>query len=350
MKKQYGSFDIAKFVFSFLIIMVHVNFFISKDATFYIGCWLGRFAVPMFFCMAGFFLFNKLQPPNKITGENRAYIKRYLWRILRLFLIWGAIYFPFKIYDWCVNGFRIKYIGSYLKVMILHGMTYSHTWYLGALIYGVICTAFFLHFLSRKKVFAVSVVFYVIGLLISPYYFLIKALVEGTPVVSDLFRLYYWTFGSAQNGVFFAFVFLSLGALLAVSKPVVPKWLCFAGFLIFFAASFFEVTYLRRNESSIFSLQLSLLPLVYFLFEGLRQVELKYRPAYRTLREMSILIYCVHPFFDEIFNGLLKIINPAFYTKPFVAYLMTAAASIVFGYSVLKLENTKKGKFLSYLH
>lgn len=107
---------------------------------------------------------------------------------------------------------------------------------------------------------------------------------------------------------------------------------------------------MRRNESSIFSLQLSLLPLVYFLFEGLRQVELKYRPAYRTLREMSILIYCVHPFFDEIFNGLLKIINPAFYTKPFVAYLMTAAASIVFGYSVLKLENTKKGKFLSYLH
>ena len=73
-----------------------------------IGCWLSNLAVPIFFLIAGFLLFQKIpaQLPND-TNTTDTDIKnswpiarRYICRILKLYILWCMICWPIDIYNW----------------------------------------------------------------------------------------------------------------------------------------------------------------------------------------------------------------------------------------------------------
>ena len=63
MKKNYKSFDIAKFVCCFLVVMIHVHPFesINKNMDFLLIDIFAGIAVPLFFALSGYLLFEKLE-------------------------------------------------------------------------------------------------------------------------------------------------------------------------------------------------------------------------------------------------------------------------------------------------
>lgn len=78
-------------------------------------------AVPFFFIASGFFL------GNKMTGtlgdeDNLKVIKAYLFRMIKLYLLWTIIYLPLTIYDYVVSGASVLWCAArFIKGVFLIG-------------------------------------------------------------------------------------------------------------------------------------------------------------------------------------------------------------------------------------
>ena len=66
---------------------------------------LVRAAVPYFFIVSGYFLFRKLNGHQK---DDLKTIRRWIFRILKMYLIWTAIYLPFTIYGFIQDDLSLK--------------------------------------------------------------------------------------------------------------------------------------------------------------------------------------------------------------------------------------------------
>lgn len=102
--KQYAAVDIAKYVSALLVVAIHTYPFLEISETFNtlfiaIVC---RLAVPFFFVSSGYFLFRKLNGTKK---QNLNRLKKYLWRLISLYLVWTVIYIPYTIWNYMSEGF-----------------------------------------------------------------------------------------------------------------------------------------------------------------------------------------------------------------------------------------------------
>ena len=93
-----------------------------------IGCWLSNLAVPIFFLIARFLLFQKIpaQLPND-TNTTDTDIKnswpiarRYICRILKLYILWCMIYWPIDIYNWVQGNETIAQAVLFLSALFLY--------------------------------------------------------------------------------------------------------------------------------------------------------------------------------------------------------------------------------------
>ena len=109
-KQQYYGLDLLKFIMAVLVAARHViQIYYPAESKWrlVIGCWLSNLAVPIFFLIAGFLLFQKIpaQLPND-TNTTDTDIKnswpiarRYICRILKLYILWCMICWPIDIYN-----------------------------------------------------------------------------------------------------------------------------------------------------------------------------------------------------------------------------------------------------------
>lgn len=95
--QTYYAIDLAKFVGSILIVMIHIAPFGSTETrniisylNFGVQQYLARIAVPFFFVTSGFLLYRK----TSLSDFNLEPSKKYVVRIVRLYAIWSLIYFP----------------------------------------------------------------------------------------------------------------------------------------------------------------------------------------------------------------------------------------------------------------
>ena len=100
-KKQYCGLDLLKFIMAVLVAARHmIQVFYPAESRWrlVIGSWLSNLAVPVFFIIAGFLLFRKIPDTDKKSGWPVA--GRYVWRIVKLYLLWCVIYWPIDIFNW----------------------------------------------------------------------------------------------------------------------------------------------------------------------------------------------------------------------------------------------------------
>lgn len=112
--------DILKIIAALFVIGTHCGFLFeySQVASQTITNGIFRIAVPFFFCINGFFLFN-------VFKNDR--IQTWLKRVGILYLIWMLIYTYFWVY---LNDFNL------LKIIPTVLFGFNHLWYLAALLLG----------------------------------------------------------------------------------------------------------------------------------------------------------------------------------------------------------------------
>lgn len=208
--KRNNTIQMTRLICAFMVIAIHT--FLFKEVSYYLNhitvnafC---RFAVPFFFMITGYFYEKK---------ESSAYIKHYNIKIIKIFLLWALIYFPF---DFIYRQLIVKDISfskalnAYIHDSMFGGFNgaFYHLWYLIAVIVAFSLLNFIseVGFLNKKYIKILFLFLYILGLSGTSYHGMWERFNLGYIITS-----YERFFSTTRNGIFFGLPFVWLGYTIA---------------------------------------------------------------------------------------------------------------------------------------
>lgn len=298
-EQKYGGLDFFRPAAALLVLAIHTSPLasFSPDADFFLTRILARIAVPFFFMVTGQFILS-----------SGASVFRYVKKLCVIYLAAVLLYLPLGIY---AGHYRELTPAGVLKMLFFDG-TFYHLWYFPACILGLLLVTLLGRFLRPGWVAAFSAVLYVLGLLGDSYF----GLTVKVPLLSHCYHAMFRVFSYTRNGLFFAPLFLVLGAL-AGSRRTADRtgkghgllrcsmpWQKAAALALSFAAMTTEAFTLRnlgfqRHDS----MYLFLVPVVYFLYQCLLSVPAVSR---KSLRSTAAWIYLLHPAMIVVVRGAAR--------------------------------------------
>ncbi len=342
-KKQYYGLDVVKFFLAVLVAerhVVQIYFDASSKWRILLNNWLSNLAVPVFFTIAGFFLFKKLEEGK--YDSNKKHVFRYCSRIIWMYVIWSILYLPTDM-NWLTDGDITKVEVVSRVQSFLFCSTIPQLWYLPAL--ALACLLVWLAWEKGMKIWQILVVgavLLVCGYLVDNWYFnrnfpeILKMAVTG----------YRNIFLTPRNGIFYGMFYIALGLMFAKTKWRLPFWYASAGTVFFIWCMYREImriTDAGSNTNFVFFA----VPAAYCLFTAASVLDLKPRRLYPRLRGMSQWIYLSHFYFFHILGWTEKW-NPIPFTSKNIT-VMIIGLVLVFSWCMVLWSERKSGKWLKKL-
>ncbi|WML25157.1 acyltransferase [Neobacillus sp. OS1-33] len=335
--KNNNAVDVMKFICAILVVIIHAPPLLSYNeiANFILVEIIARIAVPFFFVCAGYFFFNKINLKNGKVEMNISRLKNYILHLINLYIFWTLFYLIWWIPLWYHSGFlTLANIKGYVLSIFLTG-SYFHMWYIVSLIYGMIFSFLLLRYIRVKLVIAIAVIFNLIGTFVYSYSWIISE-----NILVDLFINLYDLFGSISVGLFRAFPYLMMGLFFSKYRVKITNSLSviLSGICILLLC--LEVWLLKTSgDTSKFSYVLLTGVNVFFIFNTVSKIKLKFNTYYPLLRKMSSIIYFVHPMFINI-NGLIL---SHYFDKENSAILFFSVlgCTVLFSAGFIKLSQSK---------
>lgn len=323
-KTQYYGLDLLKFLMALLVAARHViQIYYPAESRWrlVIGNWLSNLAVPVFFVIAGFLLFKKL------TNTDWTIIRRYVCRILKLYILWCIIYWPIDIYNCHQSGEPVLKTILFYFQSFLFSSTITQLWYLPAL--ATACLIVWAGYKAGLKIWMLLLLtslLFIFGCSCNNQYFL-----EHSPrKIQEFIHWYAPIFLTTRNGVFYGSLYVTLGLWFSRKQWHMPPLLAAAGSLIFLGVMYKEVSTFS-NANMVFSA----VPTVVCLVElamGLKGTSSRF---FLFLREQSQWIYFSHYYFIHLFswtihynplpmtpkNIMLSVLVPMFLFTFFISFL-----------------------------
>lgn len=327
---EYAGVDWFRLPAALLVIAIHTaplsGISPGLDAAVTYG--LGRLAVPFFFMTTGYFLIGPCLLGKKGSRE------RYGRFEIRMLILYGAASVLYLPVAWYAGN--LPKTPRELMQMVLFDGTFYHLWYFPALLLGG-RIARGLGRLGKEKALALAGGLYLAGLLGDSYY----GLTAQIPLLKAGYEALFQIMGYTRNGLFFAPLFLLLGAYM--KKPEkdgrrtgrvswragvgnftaagVPIALT-AGILMTEAFLVFRLGLARHD-----SMYLSLPAAMYVWYQGLLSAG---GSAPRWLRDGTLCVYVIHPLVIILVRGAAKYTGTAalLVENPMVHYLAVCAGSL----------------------
>ena len=296
-------------------------------------------AVPIFFLISGYLLMYRLN----ITKNKKEYIKNYLKRLIKLYIIWTIIYLPIIITRLITNKYGlISDFMIFFRNTIFDGSV-THLWYIKDLAVAIIIICILKRLnLNDKKILAISLSLYLLGIWVDTYYGLLVSIVGKKSIITTIIRIYTKVFVTTRNGLFFGLIYVFLGMIIYNSKGQkkkinLQKYTLL--FLILYIIEIFTLSYYTNMKE--FNLYLFLIPLVVCIFNYIVDKKIENRKIdFKLLKNMSTLIYFSHILFLEILKLVLS--------NNLILFILVVILSILFSYIIIKLSN--KFKFLKKIY
>lgn len=347
-KKEFFWVDFFRVVFAIGIVTFHSDPLkeINSAASYFLSHVLTRLGVPFFLMTSGFFLCDKLNQPDRV--------RQYAVRLLQLYLIYSAIYFPEAL---------ARYIGDcehfashmlrYFQYFFLIGSSY-HLWYFLGLIYATLL----LYFLCKKikmkdwQMVLMAACLYAVGVVGNAY---IQPLMEGLSSQNHrLLWVYYKLFNTTRNGFFFCFPYLLAGYLIAKHKGKVCRrkyaYAALASFALLCVEAYVAHTrFGSKGQDMLFML----FPTAVFVFLAICFMERKESDETRQraihYRKLSVLIYGFHPLLQSVW---LLIFNDGLHLplERATLYIVVVTSSVVWAEGLIRLSRVEKFKWLKRLY
>lgn len=337
---QYPAADWFRIAAAFMVIAIHTGPFsmLGEDVDYCLTYCLARVGVPFFFALTGFFVVGRAKEREGLKGAAP-----FLRKTALLYLVSILLYLPVGWYAGNLSGS----FGEALKAVLVDG-TFYHLWYLPAVWTGVVIVLLLCRVMGFKGTAALSLLLYILGVFGDSWY----GLAEKIPLLPSLYEGLFQFSSYTRNGIFFAPVFLCLGAYTAQNqekyagkKDVVP---CLFALFLSLALCLGEGWITRslgwqRHNSMYFML-------LFVLFFGMRllmDVRAPYgknQKKYIRLRRLSMLIYLLHPLCIIGLRGGAGVlgVKEALVSCSLLYYLLvclTSAAcsgAVLFGYERLR--------------
>ena len=294
-KTKYNSLDICKLLMAICVVAIHTHPLehctipiVNDMYDSFVGM-----AVPFFFLSSGFLLAQKFDA-SFTSPKNIAVVKKYLQKIIKMYLIWTAAYFPIALYHFISSETGVlKSVLLYIRGFIFVGEQYNswHLWYLLSTIYALV---FIIILLKLKVSPKITLVFSSIIFLISiGIDYLSVYAGDPNPFIENLIKLIKLSIASGRilTGLFY----LPLGCILARKKPDLKASLSMliGGYLL-------NVLMQNSSWSSLFAAVSSI-----GLFCVVHSVALPDATIYPFVRKMSTIIYFVHMYIWSFYYVLV---------------------------------------------
>lgn len=198
---QFTWIDVAKLLMCFFVVSVHVCYVFPTDSL--LPDFLGHLAVPVFFVISGFFFGRQYLPAS--MGERRIIVRKFLSRILLLYVIWTAIYLPIAFTYLLHHHSLQESLLLYVRNVLLTGqnMMSWHLWYLHAMIVAILMIHFFsLCKLRLWMIFTICTCLFFVGLYVDA-------------VDNPYTQAYKQVLCDTQNGFFRGGFYMTLGMILS---------------------------------------------------------------------------------------------------------------------------------------
>ena len=296
--------DYFRIVAALLVVANHTSPLSSVNGTadFILTRVIARAAVPFFFMASGFYLLSGWTAGRE---ADRGKLFRFLARTALLYSVAIALYLPVNLYT---GAFGAQGWLRRLPKDLLFGGTFYHLWYLPAAIMGAAIAWLLLQRFRPGQAFGIALLLYIIGLFGDSYY----GVAEKAPVLKSFYEALFAFSDYTRNGFFFAPVFFVLGAIMAkpssrLETSRLQPGICSAGLTVTLALLLAEGLILhalgiQRHDS----MYLMLLPCMVFLFQSLLLWKGQKR---KNLRDISMLVYLVHPLMIIVVRGFAKAIG-----------------------------------------
>ena len=277
-----AGIDWFRILAAVMVIAIHTGPFskISSDMDYLITYCVGRVAVPFFLMTTGYFVLGPVLT-GRTGGEQR--VIRFLKKTLILYAISIFLYLPVNIYA----GGMPRSAGKLLQMLLFDG-TFYHLWYFPAVILGVVLVVGLFRKFQEKWVVLLVFLLYLIGVGGDSWF----GAFDWIPGIKHLYGLIFSISGYTRNGIFFAPMYLMMGAMLRKREGYRREGRT-AGFIISMALMLIEgylsyrLDIQRHNSMYIF-----LIPVMYFLFSLLLKIQGK-APVWT--RNISMIVYIIHP-------------------------------------------------------
>lgn len=297
-KKEYPGLDLFRIIAVILVVMNHTYPLvdINEIADFTLTRIIARIAVPFFFMVSGFFVLPT------VMGENKNYntLFKSVKKLAKLYLIATLIYLPISFYSGNIG--LHSGISGILKDIFFNG-TFYHLWYLPAAIIGILIVTVLLKVFKPIHVFMISIGLYIIGVFGDSYY----QIAQQLPVIKEVYNGIFMLFDYTRNGIFLAPIFFISGAMIAKQTRKPKKKIMMYGFIASLFLMIIEGLILNRfNIQKHSSMYILLLPVMYFLFQWLL---LWKNGKYKKYRNITMIVYIIHPLVIIGVRGVAKIIN-----------------------------------------
>lgn len=324
-ERQLGGLDYFKLAAAFLVAAIHTSPFASfrVEADFIFTRVIARVAVPFFFMVTGYFLL-----PQYVFGRSMDMrpLMRSLKKLLYLYAAAVLLYLPVNLYAGQIQDLGVW---VFFRMLLVDG-TFYHLWYLPAAVLGVWIVWFLGRKVPYKILLGISFVLYLIGLFGDSYY----GAAEQVPVLVKVYDVLFMVSSHTRNGLFYAPVFLVMGAGLSRRKSMGGGEGCHgaaavnvAGFILSAGLMTAEGLWLHRlNLQRHDSMYIMLPPVMFFLFQILLAVRCK---PVKSLRTISTWIYLLHPLCIILVRGGAKAVHMEglFVENSLVHYLAVCAVS-----------------------
>ncbi|MBE6090200.1 MAG: acyltransferase [Clostridium beijerinckii] len=324
---HYGMVDVLRLVFAIAVVSIHTMAFKSINDDLWIATSMGiaRLAVPFFFMVSGYFLYNRIgsekEPKSTIKHLLRIY---FLWVLIEIIAL-----FPLVLSSLSAPPILI------IERLLFAGVTGS-LWYISSLIITIFIIS---PLLKRDKLFflfIIGFVLYLFGTTGDTYY----GLFEKT-MINPLINGYTSIFMLPQIGITESILFVSLGAI--VSKYKLNEKIQKSGLLSILSIILLLIETFVLNKTGIAkdaNMYLSSIiaaPLILiWAINSTKNISTK---VSKTCREYSLGIYCSH----QIVMIWLAMFIPVLFANTLLRFICSLLLSALI---ITILRKTKIRKIL----
>lgn len=313
--------DYYKILLAVFVVGIHTSPFVeySKQLSFLFNLGIFRLAVPSFFLINGYYSLKALSSKHEL--------KKYLLRVLKLYIFWMALYFPIYLYthDFSVKNFIWGFI------VLIYG--YGHLWYITALMGGIALFFYLLQRYSKRIILILAVSFYFMGCFIELAQGHLSTVNSG--LINEILILQVWKL----NFIFFAFPFLAIGYYMKKDAHVFNRrdYLLIA-FFMFSIELIISYKFLTHGRNMLFSLIL-IAPLILSILMNLKFSKIKNLHLNKYLEKLPNSIYYVHGL-PNFFIALVFVNMNTSYR-----FIIVSLISLVLGIVLIKLNSRTKVYF-----
>ena len=333
--RKLGGLDYFKLFAAFLVIAIHTSPLssFSSSADFIFTRILARMAVPFFLMVTGYFLL-----PQYLFEHTKDFRPLFMSvkKTLLLYVAAIVIYLPVNFYAGQLHGASIFDI---FRMLVFDGTLY-HLWYLPASIIGVLLVILMSRKLSFRATVGTALVLYGFGLLGDSYF----GFISNSGLLREIYEAMFRVFSYTRNGIFYAPVFLVMGAGMKKIQRGRKKTTIMLGFVLSVLLMICEgLTLNHLDVQRHDSMYICLLPCMYFLFQIVLSVK---KSPVKPLRTISTWIYIIHPLFIVLVRGAAKFIylESIFIENSIAHYIAVCLLSCFFAVIMQKLLETVQKK------